>query len=258
MRDLARLSIAAFGQQGQGSGVVGVDVQRIRRSLGLRAEPQTELPADDPRHDGVPRDALRRFEALLRRELERAQIERNRVAAAVPAAQRARPRAALGAAAGPRRGAPRRRPAAPPAGHAGDAGPRPSPPRARRRAPHDARLAADRRRAGRAEVPAAPAPPPRDLRAVRRLHERHLGLGVLPLGAARAARLVSQDALVRVHRAHQRGDRHLRHRAQLPHGVRAHRPRTPGSPTCPATPTTGGCGRSSARWSRTTCTRARR
>jgi len=78
MRDLARLSIAAFGQRGQGSGVVGVDVQRIRRALGLRAEPQSELPPDDPRHDGVPREGLRRFESLLRRELERAQIERNR------------------------------------------------------------------------------------------------------------------------------------------------------------------------------------
>ena len=78
MRDLARLAIAAFGQRGQGSGVVGVDVQRIRRSLGLQAEPQTDLPPDDPRRDGIPRDGLRRFEALLRRELERAQIERNR------------------------------------------------------------------------------------------------------------------------------------------------------------------------------------
>src|ERR671930_2770780 len=38
MRDLARLAIAAFGRQGEGSGVIGVDVQRIRRTLGLRAE----------------------------------------------------------------------------------------------------------------------------------------------------------------------------------------------------------------------------
>ena len=36
MRDLARLAIAAFGRQGEGSGVIGVDVQRIRRTLGLR------------------------------------------------------------------------------------------------------------------------------------------------------------------------------------------------------------------------------
>jgi uncharacterized protein with von Willebrand factor type A (vWA) domain len=77
MRDLARLAIATFGQQEQGSGVIGVDVQRIRRSLGLRAEPQPELPPDDPRRDGVPRDALRRFEQMLRRELERRQVQRS-------------------------------------------------------------------------------------------------------------------------------------------------------------------------------------
>jgi uncharacterized protein with von Willebrand factor type A (vWA) domain len=76
MRDLARMAIAAFARQQEGSGVIGVDVQRIRRALGLRAEPQPDLPADDPRREGLPRDALRRFEALLRRELERAQIER--------------------------------------------------------------------------------------------------------------------------------------------------------------------------------------
>ncbi len=76
MRDLARLAIAAFGRAGNGSGVIGVDVQRIRRALGLRSEPQHELPADDPRRNGVPREQLRRFEALLRRELERGQIER--------------------------------------------------------------------------------------------------------------------------------------------------------------------------------------
>jgi hypothetical protein len=75
MRDLARLAISAFGQ-GQGSGVLGVDVQRIRRSLGLRAEPQLELPEDDPRRHGTPREQLRRFEQHLRRELERALIER--------------------------------------------------------------------------------------------------------------------------------------------------------------------------------------
>jgi uncharacterized protein with von Willebrand factor type A (vWA) domain len=75
MRDLARLAIAAFGR-GEGSGVLGVDVQRIRRALGLRTEPQPDLPEDDPRRQGVPRDQLRRFEQHLRRELERALIER--------------------------------------------------------------------------------------------------------------------------------------------------------------------------------------
>jgi uncharacterized protein with von Willebrand factor type A (vWA) domain len=76
MRDLARMAIAAFGRQENGSGVIGVDVQRIRRALGLRSDPQPELPAGDPRREGLPREALRRFEALLRRELERGQIER--------------------------------------------------------------------------------------------------------------------------------------------------------------------------------------
>jgi uncharacterized protein with von Willebrand factor type A (vWA) domain len=75
MRDLARLAIAAFGR-GEGSGVLGVDVQRIRRALGLKAEPQPELPEGDPRRNGVPREQLRRFEQHLRRELERNLIER--------------------------------------------------------------------------------------------------------------------------------------------------------------------------------------
>src|SRR5581483_12505366 len=44
MRDMARLAIAAFGRQGEGSGVIGVDVQRIRRTLGLRGETGRELP----------------------------------------------------------------------------------------------------------------------------------------------------------------------------------------------------------------------
>ena len=77
LRDLARLAIAAFGR-GEGSGVLGVDVQRIRRALGLRSEPQPDLPPEDPRRDGVPREQLRRFEQQLRRELERGVIERTR------------------------------------------------------------------------------------------------------------------------------------------------------------------------------------
>jgi uncharacterized protein len=76
MRDLARMAIAAFAKRQEGSGVIGVDVQRIRRALGLRAEPQPDLPEQDPRREGLPRDQLRRFEAMLRRELERSQIER--------------------------------------------------------------------------------------------------------------------------------------------------------------------------------------
>jgi len=75
MRDLARLAIAAFGRQGEGSGVIGVDVQRIRRTLGLRSE-QVSHPAELQDPEAVPRDRLREFERHLRRELERALIER--------------------------------------------------------------------------------------------------------------------------------------------------------------------------------------
>jgi uncharacterized protein with von Willebrand factor type A (vWA) domain len=76
LRDLARLALAAVGRASDETGVIGIDVQRMRRLLGLRSDPQPEYPDDDPRHDGLPPDALRRFEAMLRRELERAQIER--------------------------------------------------------------------------------------------------------------------------------------------------------------------------------------
>ncbi|MGE5636418.1 MAG: VWA domain-containing protein [Nocardioidaceae bacterium] len=72
LRDLARLAIAALGRRGEGSGVVGVDVQRIRRALGLRAE----RGGDEPERDVVPRERLQRFERHVRRELERALIER--------------------------------------------------------------------------------------------------------------------------------------------------------------------------------------
>jgi len=75
MRDLARLAIAAFGRQGEGSGVIGVDVQRIRRTLGLKGEKQSaKLPDPDP--DAVPRERLQEFERHVRRELERQMIER--------------------------------------------------------------------------------------------------------------------------------------------------------------------------------------
>jgi uncharacterized protein with von Willebrand factor type A (vWA) domain len=78
MRDLARLAIAAFGRQGEGSGVIGVDVQRIRRTLGLKGEKQgaDQLGGRDP--DSVPRDRLQEFERHVRRELERQMIERTR------------------------------------------------------------------------------------------------------------------------------------------------------------------------------------
>jgi uncharacterized protein with von Willebrand factor type A (vWA) domain len=78
MRDLARLAIVAFGRRGEGSGVLGVDVQRIRRALGLRAEPGGPVrdDPDAPQPPPLTREQIRRFEQHLRRELERAQIER--------------------------------------------------------------------------------------------------------------------------------------------------------------------------------------
>jgi uncharacterized protein with von Willebrand factor type A (vWA) domain len=73
MRDMARLAIAAFGRQGEGSGVIGVDVQRIRRTLGLKGE-SDPARLEDP--ETVPLPRLREFERHLRRELERQLIER--------------------------------------------------------------------------------------------------------------------------------------------------------------------------------------
>jgi uncharacterized protein len=75
MRDLARLAIAAFGRGGEGSGVVGVDVQRIRRTLGLQVRGRAE-PEGDGDMLTLDRESLNQFETHLRRELERALIER--------------------------------------------------------------------------------------------------------------------------------------------------------------------------------------
>ena len=76
MRDLARLAIAAFGRQGEGSGVIGVDVQRIRRTLGLSAGTQQQPEDGGEELPPIERDQLNRFERHLRRELERDLIER--------------------------------------------------------------------------------------------------------------------------------------------------------------------------------------
>jgi uncharacterized protein with von Willebrand factor type A (vWA) domain len=74
MRDAARLAIAAFGRQGEGSGVVGVDVQRIRRTLGLQAGSRDQSADGDEVQ--LDREQIQAFERHLRRELERALIER--------------------------------------------------------------------------------------------------------------------------------------------------------------------------------------
>jgi uncharacterized protein len=72
MSDLARLAVAALGGQGETSGVIGVDVQRIRRALDLRQQSAQREPGEEE----LDRNNLRRFEAYLRRELERALIQR--------------------------------------------------------------------------------------------------------------------------------------------------------------------------------------
>ncbi len=74
MRDLARLAVATLGRaDGASPGVLGVDVQRIRRALGLRSD---QAGGGEAGGASLPREALLQFEAMLRRELERAQIER--------------------------------------------------------------------------------------------------------------------------------------------------------------------------------------
>ena len=78
LRDLARLAIAAFGRRGEGSGVLGVDVQRIRRALGLKSEPERPGQGRGRARASCRSRATRSAASrrILRRELERAQIER--------------------------------------------------------------------------------------------------------------------------------------------------------------------------------------
>jgi uncharacterized protein with von Willebrand factor type A (vWA) domain len=76
MADLAALAIGSVGGAVTDTGVVGVDVQRIRRALDLRPDPDPQAPEDDPRRKGLPREGIREFEAALRRELERRRIAR--------------------------------------------------------------------------------------------------------------------------------------------------------------------------------------
>lgn len=74
MNELARLAIEAFGHHGESSGVVGVDLQRIRRGLGLRPDGKGE--GEDEGRQPLDRDRMARFERQLRRELQRRQIAR--------------------------------------------------------------------------------------------------------------------------------------------------------------------------------------
>ena len=241
MRDLARLAIAAFGE-GEGSGVLGVDVQRIRRALGLRAEPQPDLPEDDPRRHGPPASSSAASSRTCGASSSATLIERDGVAPAQAAAQRARPRAAHRSDPGPGRRPPGGRAAQAPARDPGPRAEGPQAPRARRRAAHDARLARDRRRPDHAQVPPAAPAPPRDLRPVRRLDERDerdarsSSASCTPSTTrfASSARSCSSSGSPRSPRCSS---------ASATSAPRARPSRaTPASPTSPATPTTAGCG----------------
>src|SRR5262249_60624624 len=61
-----------LGRQGERSGGIGADVQRIRRALELQARGRR----DDEKEEALDPENVRRFERYLRRELERATIER--------------------------------------------------------------------------------------------------------------------------------------------------------------------------------------
>ena len=170
MRDLARLAIAAFGQQGEGSGVVGVDVQRIRRTLELSAGTQPQPDDGAAELPPIDRDQLNRFERHLRRELERDLIERTEtLPPSRPLAEldRALPTSPTQDLAAVHRAVSQMKRRLATLGHEQ---------RGRRKAQHgrraadDARLAGDRRRADAPALPAEAAAAAGDLRALRRVH----------------------------------------------------------------------------------------
>ena len=255
MRDLARLAITAFGRQGERSGVIGVDVQRIRRGLGLQARGQgadgEAEPLDPDEHPRVraPTCAASSSAATIERTGKlppsRPLAELDRALPTSPSQDLAAVHRAVSQL--------KRRIAT--LGHEQ---------RGRRSS-----QVVDVRRTMRASLetggvplrlrypPEAPAPP-RDLRPLRRLDFRQQRQRLLPLGPARASRLVPEAAQLRLHRADQRGDRHLRARAGLPQDLRAQSPRRAGSLTSRATPTTAGSGSSSARRSPRSSALARR
>jgi len=76
MGDLAALAIAGVVGHVHDSGVVGVDVQRIRRTLDLKPYADPDAPEGDPRREGLPREGIQEFERALRQELERRRIQR--------------------------------------------------------------------------------------------------------------------------------------------------------------------------------------
>ena len=182
---------------------------------GLRAEPAARPAGGRPARATASRATqIRRFEALLRRELERAQIERTEQlppARPLNELDRALPSGPLQDLAAVHRVVAQLKRRLKTQGQEQRGRKRHA---ARRRAQDDARLAASTAACRSCSSTSRCARGARrsTCSATSRPRSR-APVGLLPLGAARAARLVSQDALVRVHRAHQRGHRGLRARS---------------------------------------------
>ena len=200
MRDLARLAIAAFGRQGEGSGVIGVDVQRIRRTLGLSAGTQQPPGEGEEEPPAIDRDQLDGFERHLRRELERDLIERtSTLPPSRPLADldRSLPNSPTQDLAAVHRAVSQMKRRLATLGHEQ---------RGRRRAQSvDVGGRCGRRwrpaacRCGSATAPSGRGA--RNLRPLRRLDLGHLGQRLLPLGPPRPPRLFPETAQLRLHRA---------------------------------------------------------
>ena len=150
--------------------MLGVDVQRIRRALGLKSEPGGLVKGEgSPQELPLTREQIRRFEAHLRRELERAQIERTQ---ALPPSRplneldRALPSGPAQDLAAVHRVVTQLKRRLATQGHQARGRTRHAHVDVRA---HDARLAGDRRRPRGAEVQAQAPAPPRALRALRRV-----------------------------------------------------------------------------------------
>ena len=225
MRDLARLAVAAFGRRGEGSGVVGVDVQRIRRSLGLTPGRAAAGRRRRRRSRRSTATACAASSSTCAASSSAALIERTgKLPPARPLAEldRALPTSPTQDLAAVHRSVTQLKRRLATLGHE-QRGPHARP--RRRRAPDDADLAGDGRRAAAAALPAEAPAAARDLRALRRLDLGDLGERLLPQRPARPARLVPEAAQLRLHRADQRGHRGLRARARLPQDQRADQPR---------------------------------
>ena len=182
MRDLARLAMTAFGRQGERSGVIGVDVQRIRRALGLQASGRR----DDGTQQALDPENVKQFERYLRRELERATIERTgKLPPSRPLAEldRTLPTSPAQDLAAVHRAVAQLKRRIATLGHEAR-GPQPRP--ARRRPPDDAGLARDRRRPAPPALPAEAAAATRDLRPLRRLDLGELSASVFFLSVLHA------------------------------------------------------------------------